>query len=199
MLLPALLRCLANFRQRGKVGLSLRAQLIWRMEGQDGESDKYHGFIVMHYKSMLEKQPPPRHCMSDFPVILLMNSKVWAWNLGQRLIRVTSPSYRCTFLPYVTPSCYFTHTVQQVQSSDTGGETHTHTCTKLAGHTHLPLASGSGGSAFWVWRSWSRWGGGRGAPCAAWETGGRWEQQRVRAGMRLGGQVGAGGGTLTGT
>lgn len=28
------------------------------MKGQDGESDKYHGFIVMHYRSMLEKQKP---------------------------------------------------------------------------------------------------------------------------------------------
>lgn len=39
----------------------------------------------------------------------------------------------------------------------------------------------------------------RGAPCAAWETGGRWEQQRVRARWRQGGEGVAGGGTLTGT
>lgn len=43
---------------RGTVIVS--TELIWRMKGQNGEtageSDRYHGFIVMRYISMLEKQ-----------------------------------------------------------------------------------------------------------------------------------------------
>lgn len=62
---------------------------------------------------------------------------------------------------------------------------------------NLPHALDSGSSGFWVWRSWTRWSDGRGVPFAAWETGGRWEQQRVRQRQ---GEVGeADGGMLKGT
>lgn len=62
---------------------------------------------------------------------------------------------------------------------------------------NLPHALGSWSSGFWVWRSWTRWSDGRGVPFAAWETGGRWEQQRVRQRQ---GEVGeADGGMLKGT
>lgn len=44
------------------------SELIWRMKGQDGETagepDKYHGFVVTHYRSMLEKLRA-QHCMSE--------------------------------------------------------------------------------------------------------------------------------------
>lgn len=65
MLLPRPLRRLANFFQRGggrwvRGTVIVSTELIWRMKGQNGEtageSDRYHGFIVMHYISMLEKQ-----------------------------------------------------------------------------------------------------------------------------------------------
>lgn len=62
---------------------------------------------------------------------------------------------------------------------------------------NLPRALGSWSSGFWVWRSWTRWSDGRGVPFAAWETGGRWEQQRVR--QRQGEEEGADGGMLKGT
>lgn len=62
---------------------------------------------------------------------------------------------------------------------------------------NLPHALDSWSSGFWVWRSWTRWSDGRGVPFAAWETGGRWEQQRVRQRQ---GEVGeADGGMLKGT
>lgn len=56
MPLPGLLRHLAIVFERGRGSGQrdiLSIELIWRMKGQDGE---YHGFNVMHYTSMLEKQ-----------------------------------------------------------------------------------------------------------------------------------------------
>lgn len=173
-----------------------------------GESDEWRRFVEAQRLNTVWVEFFRKKIMSTLFILVFLRNKCANYSCKFFIIIIwLQAKWQCLYrhldsLIFVVSLIQCSRCKAQVQVHTF--TTYTHTLTQhmhKAGwtYTHLPLASGSGDTAFWVWRSWSRWGGGRGAPCAAWETGGHWEQQRVRARTRLGGQVGADGGMLTRT